>query len=154
MYPFFCPLVYVFGPLKTLPRSSKSCYCVTFRVLVDLLSTFLLYTPHCHMILSKQKCSLWSTGVSTRSQNLTSVLHLRSKIEKVPREGYSKSIVRKNNDKFGKGLVSTSRTYASPKGTGPGVRRSKRPLSACHTRRKCSIETTPNSVKGRGRYKV
>ena len=27
-------------------------------------------------------------------------------------EGYSKSIVRKNNDKFGKGLVSTNRTYA------------------------------------------
>ena len=69
-------------------------------------------------------------------------------------EGYSKSIIRKNNDKFGKGLVSTSRTYASPKGTGPGVRRSKRPLSACHTRRKCSMETTQNSVKGRVRYKV
>ena len=29
------------------------------------------------MILSKQKCCLWSTGVSTESQNLTSVLHLR-----------------------------------------------------------------------------
>ena len=67
---------------------------------------------------------------------------------------YSKSIVQKNNDKFGKGLVSTSRTYSSPKGTGPGVRRSKRPLSACHSRRKCSIETTQNSVKGRVRYKV
>ena len=69
-------------------------------------------------------------------------------------EGYSKSIVRKHNDKFGKGLVSTSRTYASPKWTGPGVRRNKRPLSACHTRRKCSMETTQNSVKGRVRYKV
>ena len=69
-------------------------------------------------------------------------------------EGYSKSIVRKNNDKFGKVLVSTSRTYASPKQTGPGVRRSKRPLSACHTRRKCSMETTKKSVKGRVRYKV
>ena len=67
----------IFGPLKTLPRSSKSCDCVTFRVLKYLLSTFLLYTPHCHMILSKQKCCLWSTGVSTESQNLTSVLHLR-----------------------------------------------------------------------------
>ena len=40
----------IFGPLKTLPRSSKSCDCVTFRVLKYLLSTFLLYTPHCHMI--------------------------------------------------------------------------------------------------------
>ena len=67
----------IFGPLKTLPRSSKSCDCVTFRVLKYLLSIFLLYTPHCHMILSKQKCCLWSTGVSTGSQNLTSVLHLR-----------------------------------------------------------------------------
>ena len=66
-----------FGPLKTLPRSSKSCDCVTFRVLKYLLSTFLLYTPHCHMIWSKQKCCLWSTGGSTESQNLTSVFHLR-----------------------------------------------------------------------------
>ena len=66
-------------------------------------------------------------------------------------EGYSKSIVRKNNDK---GLVSTSKTYASPKGTGPGVRRSKCPLSACYTRRKCSMETSQNSVKGRVWYKV
>ena len=38
-----------------------------------------------------------------------------------------------------KGLVSTSRTYASPKGMEPGVWRSKRPLSACHNRRKCSM---------------
>ena len=67
----------IFGPLKPLPRSSKSCDCVTFRVLKYLLSTFLLYTPHCHMIWSKQRCCLWSTGVSTESQNLTSVLHLR-----------------------------------------------------------------------------
>ena len=69
-------------------------------------------------------------------------------------EGYSMSIVRKNNDKFGKGSVSTSRTYASLKGTGPGVWWSKSPLSACHTRRKCSMETTQNSVKCRVRYKV
>ena len=66
-----------FWSIKTLPRSSKSCDCVTFRVLKYLLSTFLLYTPHCHMIVSKQKCCLLSTGVSTESQNLTSVLHLR-----------------------------------------------------------------------------
>ena len=30
----------IFGPLKTLPRSSKSYDCVTFRVLKYLLSTF------------------------------------------------------------------------------------------------------------------
>ena len=46
-----------------------------------------------------------------------------------------------------KGLVSTSRTYASPKGTGPGTRRSKRPLSACHTRHKGSIETSQIRLK-------
>ena len=59
-----------FWSIKTLPRSSKSCDCVTFGVLMYLLSTFLLYTPHCHMILSKQKCCLLSTGVSTESQNV------------------------------------------------------------------------------------
>ena len=69
--------VIIFGLLKTLQRSSKSCDCVTFRVVKYLLSTFLLYTPHYHMILSKQKCFLWSTGVSTESQNLTSVLLFR-----------------------------------------------------------------------------
>ena len=58
----------IFGPLKTLPRSSKSCDYVTFGVLRYLLSTFLLYTHHCHMILSKQKCCLLSTGVSTESK--------------------------------------------------------------------------------------
>ena len=44
---------------------------------VSSFDDFLLYTPHCHMILSNQKCRLWSTGVSTESQNLTSVLNLR-----------------------------------------------------------------------------
>ena len=54
----------------------------------------------------------------------------------------------------GVSVVSTNEHLQIPNGTGPGVRRSKRPLSACHTRRKCSMETTQNSVKGRVRYKV
>ena len=33
-----------------------------------------------------------------------------------------------------------------PKGTGLGVRRSKRSLSACYIRRKCHMETYHNSV--------
>ena len=33
------------------------------------------------------------------------------------------------------------------RGTEPGVRKGKRSLLACHTRCKCSIETTRNSVK-------
>ena len=36
-----------------------------------------------------------------------------------------------------------------PNWTEPGVRRSKRPLSACYTRRKCSMETSHKPVKGR-----
>ena len=32
----------IFGPLNTLPKSSKSCDCVTFGVLRYLFSTFLL----------------------------------------------------------------------------------------------------------------
>ena len=66
-----------FWCIKTLPRSWKNCDCVTFGVRMYLLSTFLLYTTHCHMILSKQKCFLLSTGVSTESQKRTSVLQLR-----------------------------------------------------------------------------
>ena len=57
--------------------SSKSCDCVAFRVLRYLLSTFPLYTPHCHMILSKQKCCLLLTGVSTENQKHTSVLQTK-----------------------------------------------------------------------------
>ena len=39
----------------------------------DTLSTL----PHCHMILSKQKCCLLLTGFSTRSQKRTSVLQTK-----------------------------------------------------------------------------
>ena len=42
-------------------------------------------------------------------------------------------------------LVSTIGALASPKmGTEPGVRKGKRSLLACHTRCKCSMETTHN----------
>ena len=64
----------------SIKNSSGVIDCVTFRVLKCLLSTFLLNTPQCHMLLWKKKrCCLWSTGVSTESQNLISVLHLRQK---------------------------------------------------------------------------
>ena len=66
-----------FWSIKSPSDAMEKCDCVTFRVLKYLLSTFLRYTRHCHMILSKQKCYLWSTGVSTENQNLTSVLHSR-----------------------------------------------------------------------------
>ena len=40
-----------------------------------------------------------------------------------------------------------------PNGTGPGVRRSKRPLSACYTSRKSFIESSHKSINGRVWYK-
>ena len=43
-------------------------------VLKYLLSTFPLYTHHCHIILSKQKCWLLLIVVSTESQKRTSIL--------------------------------------------------------------------------------
>ena len=47
-----------------------------------------------------------------------------------------------------KNLVSTIGTQASPKkGTEQGVRKGKFSMLACHTRCKCSLETTHNSVK-------
>ena len=63
-----------FWPNKNLPRSSKSCDYITYMVLKYLLSTFPLYAPHCHMILSKQKCCLLLTAVSTESQKRISVI--------------------------------------------------------------------------------
>ena len=53
--------------INNLPRSSKSSDYVTFTVLKYLLSTFRLYTPNYHMIVSKQKCCPLLTGVSTES---------------------------------------------------------------------------------------
>ena len=66
-----------------------------------------------------------------------------SKIEKVPRgirgEKSSKDMASSRN------LVSTIGALASPKmGTEPGVKKGKRSLLACHTRCKCSMETTHN----------
>ena len=71
---------------------------------------------------------------------------VKSKIEKVPRgirgEKSSKDMASSRN------LVSTIGSLASPKmGTEPGVRKGKRSLLASHTRCKCSMETTHNSVK-------
>ena len=68
---------------------------------------------------------------------------LKGKIEKVPRgirgEKSSKDMASSRN------LVSTIGALASPKmGTEPGVRKGKRSLLACHTRCKCSMETTHN----------
>ena len=71
---------------------------------------------------------------------------VRSKIEKVPRgirgEKSSKDMASSRN------LVSTLEHWQVPKwGTEPGVRKGKRSLLASHTRCKCSMETTHNSVK-------
>ena len=66
-----------FWSIKTLPKSSKSCGCKTFRVLKYLRSIFLHYTQPFHMILSRKKCSLLLNCVSIESQKRTSVLQIR-----------------------------------------------------------------------------
>ena len=80
---------------------------------------------------------------------------LQCKIEKVPRGiGGEKSI---KDMASSRNLVSTIGAQASPKmggGAEPGVRKGKRSLLACHTRCKCSKETTHNSVKVKVGVKV
>ena len=85
------------------------------------------------------------------SMSLSILRGLLCKIEKVPRD-IRRAKSGKITTSSEKGFVQTSRTYASPKEMGPGVQRSKCPLSACHTCRKCSIETSQNSVKGQVWY--
>ena len=66
----------IFGPLKTLPRSSKSCDCVTFRVLKYLLSTFLLlYTSLPHDLIKAKVLSLvnWCFNRESKSYLCTSL---------------------------------------------------------------------------------
>ena len=67
----------IFGPSKTLLKSSKSCGCETFRVLKYFLLIFQLYTHPFQMILSRQKCCLLLNGASTESQKLTRVRQIR-----------------------------------------------------------------------------
>ena len=63
---------------------------------------------------------------------------IKGKIEKVPRE-FEVHSPEKNED-----WSQQVEHIQVPNGTGPGVRRSKRPLSVCHTRRKCSIKPLIN----------
>ena len=73
------------------------------------------------------------------------VVDWHSKIGKVSRgiQG-EKSSKNKESSRY---LVSILEHKQVPKrGTQPGVRKGKRSLLACHTRRKCSMETTRNSV--------
>ena len=66
----------IFGPLKTLEGIEKL-YLRNFQgSQVSSFDFSTLYTLLRHDLI-KQKCRLWSTGVSTESRNLTSVLHLR-----------------------------------------------------------------------------
>ena len=94
----------------------------------------------------------FSNFVSVETDNIRDYIHRKQNRESTER--YSKSIVRRKKRKIRKKELASTSTYASPIGTGPGVRRSKRPLSACYTRRICSMEISQNSVKGRVRYTV
>ena len=92
----------------------------------------------------KQRCCY--NIITTISHVISSEGLQRKKIEKVPRgiqgEKSSKDMASSRN------LVSKIGAQASPKRwTEPGVRKGKRSLLASHTRCKCSMETTHNSVK-------
>ena len=97
----------------------------------------------CNQLRNVNTVQLESLVVTTQPWKINLI---GSKIEKVPRgirgEKSSKDIASSRN------LVSTIGALASPKmGTEPGVRKGKRSLLASHTRCKCSMETTHNSVK-------
>ena len=51
-------------------------------------------------------------------------------------------------------LVSTIEVKASPKKGEPGFWKGERSLLACHTRYKCSMETTHNLVKVKLGFKI
>ena len=57
-----------------------------------------------------------------------------------------------NHNKLEKGLVKQVEHMQVQNGREPSVWKSERPLLACHTCRKCSIETLRNSVKGQVLY--
>ena len=60
----------------------------------------------------------------------------------VPRDVRNSKV--QKQDKFRRYWSQHKNTCKSESGTGPGVRRSKRPLLACRTRCKCSMETSRN----------
>ena len=68
--------VIYFWSIKNSPEVIEKLRLRSFQS-SNFRSTFLLYTPQCHVILSKQKFCLWSTDISTESQNLISLLHLK-----------------------------------------------------------------------------
>ena len=68
-------------------------------------------------------------------------LDCKSKTE-VPRDVRNSKV--RTQDKFRRNWSRHYNTCKSQIGTGPGVRRSKRPLLACRTRCKCSMETSHN----------
>ena len=68
---------------------------------------------------------------------------VKSKRE-VPRDVRNSKVLRQ--DKFRRDWSRHLNTCKSQSGTGPGIRRSKRPLLACRTRCICSMETLHNKV--------
>ena len=82
----------------------------------------------------------------------SSTIQLNNKRE-VPRDVRNSKVRRQ--DKFRRDWSRHKNTFKSQRGTGPGFRRSKRPLLACHTRCIFSMETLlyysirelPNSIR-------
>ena len=62
-----------FWSIQSSSEVLKKFRLITARVIKHFLSTFSLYTPHYHMILSKKELCLLLTGVSTEIQKRTPV---------------------------------------------------------------------------------
>ena len=110
-----------------------------FLILIDLAIMFHIYSVVSSSApvfgLDSNWCHKWSAIISNANPYLS--LHLK---QKRSTEGCSK-FKGPETRQVQKRLVSTCKSQS---GTGPGVRRSKRPLLACRTRCICSMETLHN----------
>ena len=107
---------------------------------------YLLYTSVLSQFCFRRSILNDSLNSGSEWHKHDKVLEAVSKIEKVPRDI--------QGEKLSKATESSSHQsqqlehkQVSKRGTEPGVRKGRRSLLACHTRCKCSLQTTHNSVK-------
>ena len=115
----------------------------------SFLAHCLTYSSHASMMILKFLCLENETGSlyckimhhdqTKRGGNKSNYIQINERKREVPRD-VRNSKVRKQ-DKVRRDWSRHKNTCKSQSGTGPGVRRSKRPLLECRTRCKCSMET-------------
>ena len=115
-------------------------YTVYSSVFYNIRSIFIIYAISCfcnaiyRVMIIRTKCKLHVLIFHKQNRETT--------------EGCSNRIVRKKLQHVReKDWFQQVENMQVPNGTGPGVRRSKHPLSACYSRRKCSMETSHNWIR-------